>query len=290
MEQGHSSVAIITDSSCDLPEDIIRQYGIIRLPQYVIWGGQVLNDLRDITISQFYRRLKEDPIQPTTAKTNPADVSEAIQKAILTGATEIFGIFVGKKLSGTVDTVSLVADRAEFPFEVFDSRSVSVALGAQVLAAAEARAAGGGRDLMRQAAEKVRDLYRAHLSLATLLYAHRGGRINRALTLIGTALNIKPSLTLNLAEGSIDLGRKVRTRRKALEAVLADTFNGLDLTKKLRFAVAHGDAHEEAAYFVRAIRDRCDPFELILTQISPAVGVHAGPGVIGIGVYADDWT
>lgn len=289
MTASPEKIALLTDTTCDIPRALLEKYHIYRLPQYVIWGDEVLNDLTDITLDDFYERLAVDPIHPKTSKTNPTDVEAAIRTIRAAGAEEIFGIFVTGALSGTIDTIKMVADQSEIPFEVYDSRSVSIGLGAQVLAAAEAREKGGDRQAMRQAADWVRRAYRANLSLATLHYVHKGGRLSKTMTLIGTALQIKPSLFLNHETGTIDLGRKVRTRKKALEAILELTFAGLDLTKKLRFAVAHGQALAEANAFIREIRERCDPFELMLTQISPAVGVHAGPGVVGIGVYADEW-
>jgi DegV family protein with EDD domain len=277
-----TSTAILTDSACDIPQALLERHQIIVVPLYVIWGDEGLRDGQDIDNPTFYARLARDPVHPKTSQPTPTDFARAIGRS---GADEALVITLTAALSGTHDSALQASDMVDVPVHVFDSRSLSMGLGWQVLAAARERERGGSAAAMIAAAERIRERLSLLLTLDTLEYLHRGGRIGTAAKLLGSMVQLKPVLEIDHATGVLEPVSKIRTRRKAMAKIVEETFRRVDRTRPMRVAVMHAAAPEDAQALAEAVERRVRPLELVLAQITPALGVHGGPGAVGVCAY-----
>jgi DegV family protein with EDD domain len=285
-------VALITDSTCDIPDDLLARYAITFVPASIAWGEDVLRDRVDISAAEFYRRLAGDPVYPTTAHPAPEYFRQAYIDAHERGAAEVVVITVSSAMSGTYRSAGTAAQMVDFPVHVVDAKGPTMSVGWQVLAAARAREAGGDAaatvGAMLAAVERARQSMAQWVSLDTLDYLHKGGRIGNARRFIGTLLNIKPLVYIDHRTGLVEAGPTVRTRRKSLEALYQSFFAQLEKRVPLRVAVLHGEAPEEAGEIAARIRQEYAPLELITTITSPVLGVHTGPRAVALCGYVDD--
>lgn len=280
-------VVLITDSTSSIPADLVKQYGIIVIPMHIIWGQEDMLDGVEITTQQFYHRLARDPIHPMTSQPNPTQFVEAIEKAKAAGAKEAIVIAISTKLSKTIDSASQAKDMVDIPVRIFDSKSSGMGLGWQLVAAARAQEAGGDSAAMLAAAEKARQHMALMLTVDTLDYLHKGGRIGGAARLFGTALNIKPQLYVDHQTGTIQPGEKTRTRKKSLDSVYKAFFDVMDTSRPMYITVHHAAAAEDGEEMAARIRAEYKPQELNIADLPPVVGVHVGPGALGIAGYYD---
>jgi DegV family protein with EDD domain len=276
-----AKTAIITDSSAYLPDDLVQQFGIHVIPLTVIFGEETLLDVVEIDITEFHRRLSEGPIHPSTTQPNPEDFT-ALYETLATDYDGIVAVLISSELSGTVNS-ALVAkeDFDRIPVRVIDSRSTSMGLGLAVLAAAEAASVGKTLDEVESAAREVCSNVKVLFVVDTLEYLHKGGRIGGASRFLGTALGLKPLLHIN--DGRVDGLEKVRTKRKAVDRMLdlaTEYANG----QSVHVAVIHAAALEEAETLKSAVMERFDCIDLLITDLSPAIATHAGPGTLGIAI------
>ena len=205
-----NSIALMTDSTCDIPEELIQQYGITIIPELVIWGDQTFRDRLDISPQAFYERIEKDPVMPTTTLPTPVEFEKAYKDAIAQGAKEIVMFTVSAAMSGTFQAAKQVADRMGFPVHVVDSKGPTMSLGWQVLAAARTQEAGATVQEMIAAADKVREKLVLIVCLNTLEYLHRGGRIGTATKFLGTLLDIKPLVQINHKTGIVEPSGQAR--------------------------------------------------------------------------------
>jgi DegV family protein with EDD domain len=275
-----SKIAIITDSLASIPQQLLDQYGIQVLPQILIWEGETLLDGVDITPTEFYHRLSTAKEMPTTSQVTVGAFKDVFEPLVERG-TPILAILVSSQLSGTVQSAETAKEM--FPgatIEIVDSRSVSMAMGYQVLAAARAAAEGQSLEQVVAIARTGSEHTGVLFAVDTLEFLHRGGRIGGASRLLGTALNLKP--VLELCEGRVEATEKVRTKSKALARVLDLVAERIDGAENVRLAVLHANAHEGAKAMLEAAVARCHPVESVLTDVSPVLGTHAGPGTVGL--------
>ncbi len=276
-----AKTAIITDSSAYLPEELVQKYGIHVIPLTVIFGEEMLLDVVEISISEFHRRLSEGPIHPSTTQPNPEDFT-ALYEKLANDYDNIVAILISSDLSGTVNS-ALVAKEAfdRVPVRVVDSRSTSMGLGLAVLAAAEAASAGKSLDEVEAAAQQVCSNVKVLFVVDTLEYLHKGGRIGGASRFLGTALGLKPLLHIN--DGRVDGLEKIRTKHKAIERMLelaSEYFNG----QPVHMSVIHAAVPEEAEALKSTVQERFNCIDLHVTDLSPAIATHAGPGTLGIAI------
>jgi DegV family protein with EDD domain len=284
MSQQASRIALVTDSTSDIPSDLIARHQIIIVPLYVVWGSDELRDSVDIDAATFYSRLPKDPIHPKTSQPTPADFARVIREC---GAQEVVAITISKQLSGTFDSVQAARDMVDIPVHAVDSFSVSIGLGFQVLAAARARDAGGDVAAMIAAAQRVRQTLSVLFTVNTLDYLHKGGRIGGAAKFLGTALQLKPMLAADATTGRIEAVERVRTRGKALQRLIEATFERVDPTRPLHVGVINGAAPDDAQALFEEVKAKYNPVEMMSGAIGPVLGVHAGPGVVGICAYSE---
>lgn len=281
-------IAILTDSTCDLPADLVSRHQIGVVPTIIIWGEDTYRDRIDLTPQEFYQRLKEDPIHPKTTQPSPAAFEEYYREAIEEGAHHILVFTVSKALSGTFDTATQVASEFDAPIQVIDSKGPTMSLGWQVLAAARARDHGGGVKDILDAAARVREHLVQVVLLDTLEYLHKGGRIGNAAKLLGSLLNLKPLVKINHEEGIVEAAGRARTFKQGIEMLLATFFEPLDTSQPLRIAVLHGNAQEKAQEIADRIREKFQPRELLFNITGPVLGVNTGPGAIALCGYTEE--
>ena len=274
------TLRIVTDSTCDLPREAIQALGITVVPLSILFGDEELLDGVDIQAEQFFRRLERDPTMPTTAQPSPALFTRAYQRLVEEGATEILSIHLSAKLSGTLESARQGAQGVEGArIDFLDSATVSLGLGIGVMEAAKAARAGASLD---EAKALTADIFRrTHIfvTLDTLEYLRRGGRMSRGQELLGTLLKVKPVLSVENGE-VIPVGR-VRTRQRAVEDIISRC---ADLRPVEHLFVIHSTTPDEANY----VRDRIAALDtgaaITVGRITPVIGVHGGPGVLGVGV------
>lgn len=208
------NIAIITDSTCDIPDELINKYEITVIPQTLVWGEQIYRDRIDITPSEFYRRLEGDPILPTTTLPSPADFEGAYKTAIEAGANEIVMLTVSSAMSGTYQLARKIADQISLPIHVVDSKGPTMSLGWQVLSAARARLEDANAQQLLRAIDEVRKRLVQVVCLDTLEFLYRGGRIGNATRLVGSLLNLKPLVQINHETGTVESSGQARTRKK----------------------------------------------------------------------------
>lgn len=281
-------IALLTDSTCDLPRTLQEQYAITVIPLSVIWGDEQLRDGVDIQPEVFYERLVSDPVYPTTSQPTPQDFLDAYERVQQQDAREVVVITISSAMSGTYESAQLAAPIIDMPVHVVDSKSNSMSLGWQVLAAARAREMGGDAAAMVAAAAAARKTMAYIITLDTLEYLHKGGRIGSASAFVGTLLNFKPQILVNHETGMVEAGRRTRTRQKALQALYNDFFAQLDTHKPMRIAVLHNAALPEAEALAARVQAEFSPRELIISIVSPVLGVHTGPRAIALVGYTED--
>lgn len=283
-----ASIALITDSTCDIPQTLIDQYGITVIPQIVVWGETLLRDRVDISPEEFYRRLEKDSHKPTSAQPGPGDFEKTYREAITRGAREIVILTVSSTMSGTYALAEQVGRQMDAPVYVVDSKGPTMSLGWQVLAAARCREAGGSAIEMVAAAARVRSKMVQIVCLDTLEYLQRGGRIGMATRLIGTLLNLKPLVQINHETGLVEASGQARTRRKSIETLQERFFNGIEAGKPLHVAVLHGDALPEAEELAERIQQEYAPKELLINITGPVLGIHTGPRALALCGYTEE--
>ncbi len=275
-----SKIAIVTDSTAYIPENLVQQYDIKVAPQILVWGEETLRDGVDITPDAFYARLKTATKMPTTSQATIAGFKE-IFDPLVAGGYSILAVLISAKLSGTIQSAEQA--KAFYPgatIEIVDSESCAMAMGFQVLAAARAAAAGRAFQEVIAVAKGCRTRTGVVLVVDTLEFLHRGGRIGGAARLLGTALNLKP--VLELKEGRLEPLERVRTKSKAVARILEILGPRLEGQPMVRLSTVHAAAPEEAQALLEAGAARFHPIESLMAVASPVVGSHAGPGTVGL--------
>jgi DegV family protein with EDD domain len=275
-----SRIAIVTDSTACIPEDIIIQYDIKVAPQILLWKGETLLDGVDITPDEFYTRLRTTDVMPTTSQATVRAFHEIFEPLVGAGVP-ILTIVLSAKLSGTL--LSAEQAKAEYPgaaIELVDSETTAMALGFQAVAAARAVEEGKSFDEVVRLARSAKEHTGVMFVVDTLEFLHRGGRIGGAARLFGTALNMKPLLEIRNAQ--VDTVEKIRTKTKAMTRLLDLIEERIGDRQPVRLAALHAQAEEDARYLLEEASRRCHPIEAMMTPVSPVVGNHAGPGTVGL--------
>jgi DegV family protein with EDD domain len=190
-------------------------------------------------------------------------------------------------MSGTVESARQAAQDFPIPVTVVDGRNNSMGLGWQVVAAARAREAGGNLDAMLTAAEKVRKGMVYYVTLDTIEYLSRGGRIAEATTFLGSILHIKPLIYVRPETGTVAPSMPARSRKGAIEGLVKEFFRHFTRSQVLHVAVLHNNAPEEAQQLCEVVQREYSPKELFVTITSPILGAHTGPKAIALVGYAD---
>ncbi len=273
-------VAIVTDSTADLPPSLSTARAINIVPLTLNFDGQSLLDGVDITPSEFYRRLPNATSHPTTSQPSPGRFAEAY-KGLLTNHDSIVSLHISQKLSGTFESAQQAAEMTD-PSRVFvvDTQVVSMSLGLITLAAVTLAAQGADAQAIVSRVESMRPDVQTYFSVATLEFLRRGGRIGRASALLGSVLQVKPVLCIR--DGLVTPLERVRTFERALQRVV-ELAKAVDRGHGICAIVGHAGAELDAERVGREL----EPFAetLMIQPLGPVVGAHAGPGVVGVGCY-----
>jgi DegV family protein with EDD domain len=274
-------VAIVTDSTADLPSHLVKSRGITVVPLTLNFEGRSLLDGVEIRPSEFYRRLPNATTHPTTSQPSAGQFAEAYT-ALLGTHDEVVSIHISEKLSGTFASAVQGAEMTDPKrVRVIDSRLVSMSLGLITLAASALAAQGGDGETVERRVTEMRDQVQTYFSVATLEFLRRGGRIGRASAMLGSVLQVKPVLCIR--DGLVTPLERVRTFDRALNRIVELT-REVDQGKGLCVIVGHADAEADAERVAREIEPLAET--LMIQPLGPVVGAHAGPGVVGVGCYS----
>lgn len=278
-------IALIVDSCMDVPKDLIDRFGMYLVPVKIIYRDREYTDRVDITPQDVYDRLEEEI--PRTSLPEIASVHAAFQQAIADGCKTVLAITISSALSGTNNLIRLVArDYPQVNFYIIDTLNIGIAAGVQAILAARLIDAGDTISAIVSKVERSVRESRVFFCLSTLEYLAKGGRIGKVAAAIGSLLNIKPIITCN-PEGAYVVASKVRGRVQSIAETIALAVAEAKKHVKYSIAVAHGNAKAEARQVIAELRQLLpDCGDILESDVSPALVVHTGPGLIGIGVQA----
>jgi DegV family protein with EDD domain len=274
-------VAVVTDSAANLPGELVRELGIEVVPMYLKFGEAVYRDGVDLTPADFYQRLVRDGQPASTSVPSPGDYLEAYRRA---GQEEIVCVTVASSMSSSSQQATLGSERFPGRVEVVDSMTASMAEGFVAEEAARAAVAGGS---IEEVAERARDVARRTRLLATVgtfEFRRRSGRVNSLQAYAATMLDIKP--VFGFKDGKIAAVARTRTRRRAVDRILADTVAEAG-DRPLHLAVIHAAAEDEARDLLNRVADRTHVIERVIAAVTPVIGAHTGPGLLGTAFYGD---
>jgi len=281
-----SEVTIVSDSVASIPEAVIEALHIHWVPYYIHRGQEVLRDLVSAQRETFYDWMLTATALPTTASPGPGDYLTLYQKlADEQGVREIVSIHMTSKGSGayqaaTVAQSMLAETRPELRVEVIDTLNVSMCQGWMVIEAARAALAGKSLADIVALVKGMMPITRMIQTADTLKYLYMGGRIGRAKHLVATLLNIKP--LIGMEDGVIVALGQVRNRHRAYQAMAEMIEAAVDKMGKVKIAYVHAAAREEAEKIRALVEERVNCVESLIAELSPALGVHTGPGTAGV--------
>jgi DegV family protein with EDD domain len=280
---------VVTDSTSNLAPDLAEDYGIPVIPLNSHWGTESYLDGVTLDAPTFYRWLRERREFPKTSQPSAGAFMEFFKEAAERAETNtVLGIFISEELSGTLASAwqaraTLAEERPELRIEIRDSRSVSMGLGLQVLEAARAAAAGQSVEEAVAAAERCYSTMNVIFAVDSLEWLHRGGRIGGAARLLGSALNLKP--VLSVTNGRVEALEKVRSRGKSLRRLVQIAEERLQGRRPAELAMIHAEAEEDLPLLEELVMQYLNPEQVHTRVLTPVVGTHGGPGTIGIAFY-----
>ena len=279
-----SNVVVVTDSVATVPESLIQELGIRVVPIVLNHRGRSYRDGVDLTPNEFYQLLRTSEELPTSSTPSVGDIAE-VYRAAARDSAGVVGIHVTAKLSAVCETAVLAGQSVDAPVRVVDSRTATMAQGFVVLEAARSAAAGADLATVAARATEMTSKVRFYAFFETLEYLHRGGRIGAASALLGSALQFKP--IIHLVDGLVEPFAKPRTRRKATQTLL-DTMAKQVGSRPVHAAVLHADSLDDAEELRQRVADQFDCRELYVTEFTPVMGAHTGPGLLGLAFHADE--
>jgi DegV family protein with EDD domain len=271
-------IRIVTDSSCDLPDEVVARHRLTVVPLTIRFGDEELVDREELSKDEFWERLTGGEALPETAAPSVGRFLEAFGRLSTEGADGVLVICLSAEVSATHQAAVLAAEgyAGGIPVRVVDSRLVSAALGLVVVEAAEAAAAGATIAETEQIAREAAANSNLLATLDTLEFLKRGGRIGAAAAFFGSLLDLKPLIAF--AGGVVAPAGRVRTRRKAVAAILDHVSGMADQIQSL--SVIHSDP-DDLESFQQALAELY-PGDTMVARLGPVVGTHAGPGVVGV--------
>lgn len=280
---------ITTDSNSDLPKEYIEKLGTVIIPQYYSFGDTVYGDELHMPPAEFYERMKNGEL-PQSQANNPAVIEEKF-RAILDRGCDIIHIAFSSALSGSYNNVCMVArelseEYTDAKITVIDSLNVSLGESIMVIYANNLKAKGASHDEVVSAIEEFKNHINVQFTVDDLFHLQRGGRVGKTTAVVGSALNLKPFLyvtsTGTLASDGTTRGRKksLRTLVERMKATLAE-----DTDYSLPVGIIHGNCFEDAQAVANMVKEETAFTDIIINDISPSIGTHAGPGALGLIYY-----
>jgi len=268
-------VRIVTDSACDLTDDLVKQHELLVVPLSIRFGTEELEDRRQLTPDEFWQRCRGKGALPETAAPSPGSFLTAFEQAAAEGAEAVVCLTLSSGVSGTYQSAMTAAESfSGIPIRVVDTQAMTVGQGLLVLAAAEDAAAGKGLDAVATATVDGR--VRVYGVLGGLDFLQRGGRIGGAQALVGSLLSIKP--VIQVKDGTVHEESKQRTRARALAYLTSKVSADVPIE---RIGVADG-ACEDIDDVVASLRAIPTEHPLVAVPLGPVVGTHTGPNTVGV--------
>lgn len=277
------TIRIATDSTCDLPAEVVRELNIKVIPLYINIGEQGYLDGVDITRTDFYTKLPDYPAHPTTGVPGPDAFTKAYDDLVEEGATQILSIHISKALSAMIDIAKSAAGSFHrAAVTALDGGQLSLATGFQVETAARMALEGKSMsEILNKLQDMASRLYVA-ARLDTLEFLRRSGRLNGTVSGIGSLLRLKPLLKMH---NGVSASEMVRTTKKAEERLVHLLKERMPLE---RFALLHTNAAEAAEAFRERIADFIPKGPVYSMDITPVIGAHIGPGAVGYAILSAD--
>jgi len=285
-----NKVAIVTDTTACIPKEQVEKYSIEVVPIELVFDDKAYRDGIDISPSEFYALLRQAKNLPTTSGSLPRPYLEAYREASKR-ASSILCITESSKFSGMFNSARVAVEMAKntlpnVAIEVIECATAAAGQGLVALAAARAAASGKNLTEVVETAKGVMQRVSLFATLDTLHYLVKGGRVPKAAGLVNSLLQIKPIFTVN--QGDAHTVALPRTTRSAIKRILKLTGQRVVKGQSLHVAVMHADALNEATILKNRISSQFDCAELFITEFTPVMGVHTGPGVIGVAFYSED--
>lgn len=272
-------IALITDSGCDIPQDLAEQLGIKVLPLKVIYPEKEYSDRVDIQPDEVYKNMPEKI--PTTSMPSPQEIRNLFEKVRQEGFTHVLSVHLSSNLSGTYDAVKMVAKDFEgLVIKAVDTKTLSMASGWLVIEAARNIASGISMEKIVENLQKIRPKTNGFYVLETLEYLRRGGRIGAVAGMLGQFLHLKPIISID-EDGKYFTFCKAKGRRKSIEKLIQIVEEKVK-TSQVRLAVLNGGSGSEFEALVQRLKDMPNIIDFVVSEISPALGVHTGPGLLAI--------
>lgn len=278
-----SPVAIVTDSTSDLPPDVCERFGITVVPLNVHFGDETFRDQLDLTTDEFMDRLARSDSLPTTSQPS-AGLFEQTFRELAQDHDEIVCVLLSSLLSGTVQSAQIAASAVadDIRVEIVDSLNATVGCGYQVLNAAGLAARGLDATSIADELRGQQSRYHVIFFVEDLEYLRRGGRIGKAASLVGSMLKLKPLLRVD--DGVVVPFERTRTRRKAMDSLIefAENLSGIEQICSL-----HNTTQEDAEKLIDRVGHLASGEPVIRTVVfGPVLGTHVGPGALGLAIKA----
>ncbi|HEY2429626.1 MAG TPA: DegV family protein [Acidimicrobiales bacterium] len=272
------TVKVVTDSACDLPQELADELGIAIVPLTIRFGAEEFVDRRDLTSSQFWERCAASPTLPETAAPAPGAFEAAFRDAAAAGHEGVVAVLLSAGVSATMQSAQIAAEAVAdvIPVRVVDSQQVSGALGLMALNAARLAGAGKGIDDIAGAAEDEAGRTKLYATFDTLDNLRKGGRIGRAQAVFGTVLSMKP--VIEIVDGVVEAESRQRTRGKSLRH-LADKVR--EAGKVEHLVLLHADAPDWETE-LDLLAELVPRDEIIVTKVGAVIGTHSGPRAMGV--------
>src|SRR6266542_1613403 len=274
-------VGVVTDSAANLPEDLARELAIQVVPLYLTFGPSVYRDGVDLTPSHFYERLLSGGEGASTAAPSPGDFQEAFER---TGQDEVVCVTVNSSMSSSQQQAVLAAERFSGRVAFVDSKSASMGEGFVAVEAARRAARGDDLAAVEARANEIAERTRLFAMVETFEFLRKSGRVTKLQAYAATMLDIKP--VFGFKHGEVIPVARSRTRRRAVAKVLEETLRELG-ERPAHLAVIHAAAEDDATEIEKHLLDRANVVESFVLPVTPVIGAHTGPGLVGTAFYSD---
>ncbi len=276
-----AKIALVADSTADLPEDVRKEWDIHVIPLKVRFGSEEYLD-HEITSEEFYRRLEEADELPRTSQPSPEEFM-SLYEELLQDYQEIISVHLSSALSGTLNAANIAKERLKAKVHIVDSKTISLGFGLMVVDIARRIQEGMDSVQIMGSLSKVRQNIETLFTLNTLEYLQKGGRIGRVQGFLGSVLNIKPVVRVG-DDGVYQTYGNARSQKKALDLIVSAVDKLAEGRKKVHLVVGHGAGLQAAKYLQEALESALQIKTGLFTQVGPVIGVHTGPGTVGAAV------
>jgi DegV family protein with EDD domain len=272
--------AIVTDSSCDLSDEQLREHQIHMISLRIICQNGEYRDRVELDEAQLYEMMKTE--LPKSSLPLPEDVITLYDRLVSQGVTDVVHLCISSGLSGTYNMVRMILEdyKTKMNIRIVDSHTLSIGLGSMVLAVAEALEGGDDPDTAVQKAASVRSSQLAMFVIRTLEFLRKGGRIGLVEGMMGSLLQIKPIIFVN-DEGIYQTLAKARGYKAAVETMMQETVRKFGKAR-INLYIVHGQAEEDALSLMEKLKQTLNIAKAFIRPVSPVLAIHTGPGLLGI--------